>query len=155
VSFDDDIIIPSLTHNGDTWMSYTPSEFFTLRTALPHATGRVLVAGLGLGYQLRMLAAKKAVKSIVVVENDRTIAEWLSRHLPPEVRSKLEEVVHADAYEYTQGWMQNYDSILWDIWRSYGRARNDYRWNKIRKKASDAGKKTWAWGQSGPPRTNS
>lgn len=73
VWFTDPVHIPVLYQRDtmDVWMSVTPMEVFTLRPGVRFASGRVVLGGLGLGWQLHKIAAKKSVREIVVIEKSK------------------------------------------------------------------------------------
>lgn len=93
VGFDEDVCIPCLFQRSNwrfektPWMSITPSELLSLRPGTKKARGRVCVAGLGLGHQLVEVANKKTVTSIVLVERNQELVDWLL----PQIRARILE----------------------------------------------------------------
>lgn len=141
VSFTDTAFIPILfdAHN-DVWMSLTPSEVYSQRTAYRHARGKVLMGGLGMGWLARRVAALNKVKSVTVIEKDAAIIEAFSKKMPKNVR-----IIQSDAYLYGEEKLQDFDSVLFDIWKGYGQARDDRRWLAIEDNCRKRGIGHWAW----------
>jgi hypothetical protein len=137
VRFDGPIHIPVLADKFDQpWMSVTPSEVLNMRSGVRKARGTVLVGGLGLGIIIRLLQAKKTVKSITVVERDEALI-GLMKSFYPEV-----QLIHSDFYKYADAHIQNFDSVLVDIWDGYGDASYDREYVQIKKAHS----RVWGWG---------
>jgi len=67
---------------GTTVMSDTPMERLTNQKIVKKATGRVLIAGLGLGMILHPIAAKARVQSITVVEQSRDVIRMIREDRP-------------------------------------------------------------------------
>jgi len=93
VVFDTDVSIPTLRekkHDADTvWMSTTPQEIFSLRAGLKVARGRVVVAGLGLGYQLIEASKKRSVEKVTLVERNVELFNWVWPRIRNRVRGDL------------------------------------------------------------------
>lgn len=79
--------------------------------------GRVLIGGLGLGILTNLLANRRDVESITVVEIEPEIAEMVEPYLSEEVPI---EVIRGDVFEvfpklaYEEG--REYDCVVVDIW---------------------------------------
>lgn len=126
--FNGDVIVPSLLdlswydQHENVWMSITPSEVVTLRPGTRKAKGRVVIAGLGLGHQLREVAARKKVTEITVVELDQEIVDWLwpriRASMPAADAAKVKTVLVADARKALVN--LEADVALVDIDRAYG-----------------------------------
>jgi len=59
--FDSDVVLPQIwekysREGWQLWMSFTPSEHFSLRAGERKARGHTVIAGLGMGYQLLRVA---------------------------------------------------------------------------------------------------
>lgn len=149
VSFDNEIIIPCLHKyekfmrrwNYDPYMSLTPLEFITLRAGIRAAKGKVIIAGLGLGYQLIEISKKPSVNNIVLIEKDAKLVE----HVLPKVKllmcKEISEVIIGDAYKVLSE--LSADVAVIDIFKSYGEAF----WLKesLTKKCKNINK-IWCWG---------
>lgn len=153
VAFNGDIMIPRIhefTEGGyhkELWMSYTPQEVITLRAGLRKAKGKVIVAGLGMGWLLTRVAHKPSVKEVLLVERDEALCDWLwpiirEKYWPdPKVRSKM-TYCHADAVEEIP--KRTADVALWDIWETLGRVDNADEADMARE-CKNIGT-TWFWG---------
>lgn len=140
VTFNSPIAIPILMLNGEVWMSLTPMEIISQRAGLRQAKGDVLIGGLGMGWLAIEVAKKKSVTSVTVIEHNQRVIELFKDKVceNPKVM-----VLEDDAYEYAYKMHHKFDSILFDVWESYGRAYNDHKFWKI----NDVSKCTvWGWG---------
>lgn len=138
VAFDADVVIPtlydqemnrdwqdktkwSLTH-PDVWMSFTPAEIWSLRGGTSLAKGHTVIAGLGLGWQLEQVLARKQVKQVTLVEKSRELLKWILpkvlTRLPRDQRKKLVKVHTGNAYTLVP--TLTADVALIDIYTSWG-----------------------------------
>jgi hypothetical protein len=149
VMFDAPVIVPALFERDrydetrfrrDPWMSFSPAEIISLRGGTRRAKGKVIVAGLGLGKQLLDVAARKKVKSIVLVEKSQELVDWIMPVLEPHIDKPLEVIV-GDAYEELP--KLEADVALVDIFLDYG--NNDWERDKLRASCKDIGY-IWCWG---------
>lgn len=113
------------------WMTDLPIEQRQTDELIRHATGHVLVGGLGLGYAVVALAARKRVKSITVVERSADVIAltWEpTRARVAAMRSDLPlACVQADLFAYL-GEKRHLPVELWplftwglfDIWQMDG-----------------------------------
>ena len=152
VRFTDTVAIPTLAEmdNGgvsnQTWMSLTPMEMLTQRKSINLAKGNVVIGGLGMGWQLQKVCAKKSVKKVVVIEKDAELLGWLQPVILaafPQVAAKQVEWIRGDAFAHV-GCLGKDAIHLFDIWPEYGDAADDPRIAPLRA----AGYKIWAWGES-------
>lgn len=153
VAFNGDILIPRIHEfnedgsHKDLWMSYTPQEVITLRSGVRKAKGAVIVAGLGMGWMLTRVAHKPSVTSVLLVERDEALCDWLwpvirdKYWLDQKVRSKM-TYCHADAVEEIP--KRTADVALWDIWESLG-AVDKYDEADMARECKNI-KTTWFWG---------
>jgi hypothetical protein len=87
--FDKDVIVPVLFRHRpeitwepmSVWMGVTPMEVLTQRQGVRRSKGHVLLGGLGLGWMLWKIAAKKTVKKITVVEISQELLDWYGTEL--------------------------------------------------------------------------
>lgn len=117
--FEKEFEFPCVTEDGREWMTVTPNEINTMRSAVRRAKGRVLTFGLGLGYYAYSAARKAEVESVTVVERDESIIELFESELLPRMscRDKI-NIIHADAFEFCTAHDPNdrYDYVFTDIW---------------------------------------
>jgi spermidine synthase len=100
-----------LVVNGVLMMTDTPMEHGTNREVVRHATGHVLIGGLGLGMILQVIAAKPKVTKITVIELSPDVAKLVGPYLPSKV-----EVVQGDIFEWKPQKGTKFDTIYHDIW---------------------------------------
>lgn len=144
--FDEQIDVPALHfktdyHPGwDVWMSLTPNEMWTLRSGVKAATGNVVLGGLGMGWMLVQIAAKRTVRSITVVERDSALLNWFGR----ELCSKFEKVtlVEGDVFKVAEECNPDTTRFILDVWPSCGTSAWDGRVTELRQRA----RYVWAWG---------
>lgn len=109
----------ALMQDDKIWMAIIPHEINTMKSAIEEAHGRVLVLGLGLGYYPFMIAAKKEVTSIIIIEKDQTIIKLFTKHLLPLFpHGKKIKIINGDAYNYLKSSALNFDYAFFDIYRS-------------------------------------
>jgi hypothetical protein len=150
VFFDGDVEIPVLyeimaQRRGKLWMSITPMEILTLRPGIRWATDKVVIGGLGMGWVLDKVCAKKSVKEVIVVEQSEELLDWYGRDLCKKY-PKVSDVICGDVFE--QIGRHGDAKYLLDIWESYGTANYDER---VLKAKAD-GHKIWAWGDVPAPK---
>jgi hypothetical protein len=144
VAFDTDVAIPTLYTRGYSVMaSCTPMEMFTMRQGIRRATGKVLIGGLGLGWLLRLVAAKKSVKEIVVVEQSQDLLDWFGRELCTQISENTAtpiKVICGDAWHHLGKHGDDTRHLL-DIWEGYDTELDDQEQAKV-----DRVKHFWGWG---------
>jgi len=148
VLFDGDIKIPMIfdyhpklnSYREEPWMSFTPMEVFTLRPGTKKAKGHVIVAGLGMGYQLQEVCAKRSVHKVTLVEVDRELVDWIFPLC--DTHGKDVDVVIGDAKKLVP--KMEADVALIDIYRTYGNNGDEmqYYLRKHRSKIDTV----WIWG---------
>ena len=107
-----------LKEGGGIWMSDLPIEQAQHDRLLREVRGRVLIGGLGLGYSAQMLARRKKVEHVTVIEKSPEVVKLVVEHLrvPP---GKL-TVIIADLFDWLDGrgeWDEIYDWAFYDIWQ--------------------------------------
>ena len=100
-----------LTHRGNIIMSNTPDEIMDHYDFIKRATGKVLIAGLGLGMVVKALLEKSEVTKIVVIEKSVDVINLTAKYYTIDARVT---VVQADIFEYTPE--ENFDFAWFDIW---------------------------------------
>lgn len=110
----------AVTEGGNEWMTLTPADTVTSRSAIAAASGRVVTFGLGLGYYAFHAAEKPEVESVTVIEKSPDVIRLFKRVLLPcfPHREKI-RVIEADAFEYAENRMpqENYRVAFVDTWR--------------------------------------
>lgn len=100
-------------------MSDTPAEILEHAHALEHATGKVLITGLGLGVVINALLAKPDVEHITVVEIDRDVIELTARYYEDDPRVQIvnmDALAFAKRYPSWHGRNVRFDYAWHDIW---------------------------------------
>lgn len=145
VCFDSDVVLPVLysrfrQKDLKVWMSLTPMEMLTQRNGIRFASGDVLVGGLGLGWYVRQIHAKRSVKRIIVVERSKELVSWIG----PRVLDGLDkvEVVYGDVW--SEIGKHGETKVSLDVWPHYGQAYNDVNVYAAQRRNPD--KKFWCWG---------
>ncbi len=122
VSWPHPVTVTSLLIDGARMMSDLPIEQAQHDVALTGMRGHVLVGGLGLGYAAAVLAAKRGVKHITVVEINPDVITLVSQYVrnPRQGNCQI-ELVCADLLK----WLENckgptVDHAFYDIWASDG-----------------------------------
>jgi len=125
---------------GAVWMSITPAEMISQRSAVHKSSGKVVIGGLGLGWMLRKVCEKDSVEEVVVVEKSQELLDWYGYDLCRK-HPKVKDVICNDIYAEVG---HHADHIfLLDIWPTFRGASKDERLRKIRPKLK---KRLWAWG---------
>jgi hypothetical protein len=146
------------TRFGDTEvvMSLSPMEVRTLRGSHKKCRGKVLVGGLGLGYSAAVVAARKNVTKVVVVERSKYLCDTIGKHLHETSKGKI-EIVHSDVWKYL-GLERNtrdkeptvltrdYDTLFIDIWNGYGGNKDYWEFKQLAKACQEQGRRALAWG---------
>lgn len=105
--------------NNTLMMSDTPYERRTNAEIVRVATGRVLVAGYGLGMILTALAKKPDVREIVVVEKHPDVVALvhpqICRYVGARAARKI-TVVEGDIYDAKAAVVGKFDALWFDIW---------------------------------------
>lgn len=98
--------------NNTMWMSDGANEHHTNYYACKRATGRVLIAGLGIGLILTKILAKPEVESVLVVEKYQDVIDLIGPHFA----NKKLSIVCADIYEWKPAKGAKFDCIYFDVW---------------------------------------
>lgn len=118
---------PAIYENNRIWMLITPNEINTMKDPIEESFGDVLTYGLGIGYFPYMVSLKDNVKSITIVEKDKSVIELFERYILPqfEFKDKI-KIICDDAIEYAKRQIK-YDYIFVDIWHDPSDAINLYK----------------------------
>lgn len=112
--FLEDAVITVLKEGRRVWASDTPREYYSMWELAARARGpRVLIGGLGLGMLANILALRRDVKAITVVELSPEVIEMVGPYVPSWV-----EVVEGDFFDAVRGFAKSgkrYDTVVVDI----------------------------------------
>jgi hypothetical protein len=133
-----------LDEHLDVWMSLTPNEVFTQRSYIKRTRGNVAVAGLGLGWFARKVLQRDKVKHLTIYEIDRNIIDVFGASLVNDFGDRV-SIIKANAYDVD--WSV-FDVVIWDIWKEWGGASDDYRFWEIKRNLEARGKTCEGWGQA-------
>lgn len=114
VVYDCPRLLIKLFKKGRLLMSDSPQEMFLQYEAYKNAKGRVLVGGLGLGLYANMIATKKEVTEVVVVEIDEDVIKLC------KPKNKKIKVIHDDIWEFIKTTDEVFDYAYIDIHYSTG-----------------------------------
>ena len=119
--FKESFSYPYLGTSDSVWMSLNPNEIMTMDKHIKKAKGNVLVLGLGMGYFAFMVANKKEVNNVIVVEKDQNIIDLFMEHIYPSFLNKDKiRIVKEDAFKYLDNKENNkkFDMVFIDLWHS-------------------------------------
>lgn len=152
VRFTGDVVIPTLYDATvlparQVWMSLTPMEVFTLRPGVRMARGKVVVAGLGLGWFLKKVHDRGCVDEVVLIERDRDLLDWYGHDLCGRL-PKVKDVICGDALAHL-GRLGRQAKYLYDIWPRLGDAALDGKFQAAKRRLPHV----WGWGDCGVVRS--
>lgn len=111
------------TATTDIWMSDTPMEYYSMWELVARAEGpNVLVAGLGLGLLVHLLALRRDIRHITVVEISPDVIKMVRPYLP-KYEGLTIEVIEQDffdfAWKYDMGKLRTveFNTVIVDIWK--------------------------------------
>ena len=111
-----DRTIHQLLEDDGILMSDIPQEIYDHQKPIENAHGDVLVGGLGICYYGSMIAKKKNVKSITIVEKEKDIIDMVQPYIPKRIN-----VIHDDLFEYLKRPnIKSFDYAYYDIWYGTG-----------------------------------
>ncbi len=96
-------------------MSDTPDEIGDHLRPIHHATGNVLINGLGIGVVLQGIAEKSDVTHVTVVEISQNVIDLVFPHYFKKFGNKI-ECICADAFEFKPPKGIRYNYVWHDIW---------------------------------------
>jgi hypothetical protein len=101
-----------LMRNSKCIMSNTPAEMADLYPLRRHATGSVLINGLGLGIAASLVLAKPDVTAITIVELSPDVISLVA----PFIVDSRVTVIEGDAYSWSPPKGVRYNAVWHDIW---------------------------------------
>jgi hypothetical protein len=125
--------------NGELMMSDTAMERKTNKGFIDKASGRVLIAGLGVGLVLKNICDKENVSEVVVIEKYQDVIDLVE----PFVSHPKLKIICADIFTYDMAKTEKFDTIYFDIWAKISqenlaemtKLHNKYRKNKVSKES--------------------
>ena len=100
-----------LMHKEQSWISTSVWELGTHDELKEKAKGDVLLAGLGLGYDVWMLKDNLDVKSVTVVEFEQDVIDLVWEH----IKNPKSKIVHDRILNYLKTTDKRFDTIWFDI----------------------------------------
>lgn len=104
----------SLVEHSDplvVWTSMDENEWHLYQELRELAYGKILIAGLGLGFDLLNVINKDNVHEVVVVEKQQAVIDLVW----PYITHKKATLVHQDILEYLQNTDERFNIIYFDI----------------------------------------
>ena len=146
-SFTGPVMVPMLlgptNSEKNFWMSLTPMEVFSLRPGIEKAEGRVLIAGLGMGWMTQKILEKLDVTHVTQVELSPEVIQFFGRPLDAIFPGKI-DFIQGDVWKLLPHLdLNSFDSIIFDIWPAYGSAYLDQKFQLPKKEHRV---KVWGWG---------
>jgi len=106
------IPVTSLIVGKETWMVDDPLHWYGMQDLAKAASGRVLVAGLGLGLVIHALEKNESVTIIDAVEIDMDVINLIT----PLIKMSKTNIINDDFWRYQQVTEETYDTCILDIW---------------------------------------
>lgn len=100
--------VPRLCIGKNLWMSLTPMEIQSAFLVAHVATGKVITAGLGLGYFTLKVAAKPTVTEVVVYEREQELVDWFKHEFKNRPGFDKVKFVVGDARKTFKGQTADY-----------------------------------------------
>lgn len=98
-----------------TWMVDDPPHWWSMKNYSRNSSGKVLVAGLGLGLVTGELLNNVDVNSVTVIERNKDVIGLISPLLP-EVIDVQFEIKNEDFYKFINETNEKFDRIIVDLW---------------------------------------
>lgn len=97
-------------------MSDTTDEIHDHLRFVYRATGRVLIAGLGLGMVLQAVASKPEVTHVTVIEKSQDVIALVHDHYKAKPWGDKFDVICADIFEWKPGRTERWNAAWFDVW---------------------------------------
>lgn len=98
--------------NGEIMMSDTGMERISNKQFIKKATGRVLIAGLGIGLIINNILRNDSITEIVVIEKHQDVIDLVS----PKFNDSRLKIICADIFEWEPSKGEKFDTIYFDVW---------------------------------------
>ncbi len=116
VSWDHETVWHRLQGPSGTWMTDVPCEQAQMTDCIKKFKGKILVGGLGLGLVATLLAQKKPVSHITIIEKSPEVISLVASHIKhPKIT-----VVNDDLFDYLKTTNKVFTHSFYDIWQSDG-----------------------------------
>ena len=118
--FNQSITLPMICDENVGWMSPELFEKTTMQEAVDHATGNVLVVGLGIGFYPFNILLKEDVKKVTIIERNQDIIALFKKNILPQFpRREDVEIIQGDALDLLSNeLLKTYEYTFVDIWRN-------------------------------------
>lgn len=104
-----------------TWMVDDPPHWYAMQEYADASSGRVLVAGLGLGLVMYHLSRNPTVRQVDVVERNSGVSAIVEPQLRARCPDLAFNVYHEDFNDYLDSFIhRDYDSVIVDLWVGHG-----------------------------------
>lgn len=144
-AFNAAIVVPILEVHGRAMMGITPFECISQWTGISRAKGHVVMAGLGLGWSLMKIHARKQVRQITVIEKDPEILKRVRKLLGlNDTIPKPIDWICGDMWDIAP--KLEADLLFADVWPSYSDV--SYERERLVKTCPNI-KSVWCWGIGG------
>jgi hypothetical protein len=121
IDADNGWIYQQMIRNGVPIMDNHPSRLKTAhKEFLAHATGRILISGLGLGDSLSAVLGNSNVTAVRVIELEQDIIDLVA---PAFAKDRLVDIVQGDIYTYEPD--TKFDCIYHALWSDAKAAKSD------------------------------
>lgn len=128
--FDDELKYPVVDWYEKRLLRVSPFEINTMQWEIDNAKGKVLCAGLGLGYFAYMVSLKKDVESVTIVEKNKDIINLFNEYILPLFDNKEKiKIINDNPLKYLTNLKgkKNIDYLFIYPWDSPSRGKQEYK----------------------------
>lgn len=86
--------VVGLEEKGKVWMTNSPREYYSMHELAARSKGDVLVGGLGLGELANILANRRDIKSVEVVEKSKEVIDLVGKNVDKRVKITHGDIFH-------------------------------------------------------------
>jgi predicted membrane-bound spermidine synthase len=98
--------------NGEIMMSDTGMERVSNKQFIQNATGRVLIAGLGIGLIINNILQNESITEIIIIEKYQDVIDLVA----PKFNDPRLKIVYADIFDWMPAKGEKFNTIYFDIW---------------------------------------